>query len=105
MCKGGNLFLQLIILSMESICIIFVTEFGTKSSRYSLWFVITPTNRFNLGHSNVCKEVTANFTNFSKGSDFCQIKQDDTELTESRDIIQHRSLDVNHIEHYSTEQS
>ena len=26
MCKGGNLFLQLIILSIESICIKFVTE-------------------------------------------------------------------------------
>ena len=46
------MFLQLIILSMESICIIILNEriFGTKSSRYSHEFVIALTNRFNLGH-------------------------------------------------------
>ena len=49
------------------------------------------------------REVTAKFPNFSKGSDFLQIEQYDNERTQSRDINQHRSLGVNHLEHYSTE--
>ena len=39
------------------------------------------------------------------GSDFWQIEQYATVLTQSHDINQHRSLDVNHLEHYSTERN
>ena len=62
MCKGGNLFLQLIILSMDQFALFFDLSglFGTKSSRYSHLFVITPTNGFSF----------TNLTSFSKGSDF-----------------------------------
>ena len=35
----------------------------------------------------------------------CQIEQYDTELTQSRDINHHRSLDVSHLEHNSTERN
>ena len=50
-----------------------------------VWFVIAQTNRFNLIHFFVM-EVTANFTNFSKGRrDFCQT------LVSSRE---------NHLEHF-----
>ena len=34
-----------------------------------------------------------------------QIEQYDTKLTQSRDINHHRSLDVNRLEHYSTERN
>ena len=46
-----------------------------------------------------------NVANLSKGSDFWQIEQYDTELTQSRDINEHGTLDVNHLEHYSTERN
>ena len=51
------------------------------------------------------REVTANVANFSKGSDLWQIERYDTELTQSGDINEHRLLDVNHLEHYSTERN
>ena len=51
------------------------------------------------------REVTTDLTNFSQGSDFWQIEQYDTELTQSRDINHHRSLDVDHFEHYCTERN
>ena len=49
------------------------------------------------------REVTAEYPHFSQGSDFWQIEQYGTERTQSLDINQHRSLDVKHLEHYSTE--
>ena len=49
--------------------------------------------------------ATANVSNLSKGSDFLQIQQYDTELTQSRDINEHGSFNVNHLEHYSTERN
>ena len=49
------------------------------------------------------REKTAKFPNLSQGSDVWQIEQYETERTQSLDINQHRSLDVNHLEHYSIE--
>ena len=51
------------------------------------------------------REVTAKFANFSKGCDFWQIEQYDTERTQSRDINHHRSLDIHHLDHYSNERN
>ena len=61
--KGSNLFLQLIILSMDQFAqnILLSGLFGTKSSRYSHKFVITSTNRFNIGNLNLCKGGNCNF--------------------------------------------
>ena len=63
MCKGGNLFLQLIILSMDQFALYFRLSrlFGPKSSRYSHKFVIRQTNRFNLGNLNLCKGGNCSF--------------------------------------------
>ena len=57
MCKGGNLFLHLIILSMDQFASYFLLSglFGPKSSQYSHLFAIRLTNRFNLGNLNLCK--------------------------------------------------
>ena len=71
--KGNNLFLQLIIFSMDQFAQILRLSglSGTKSSRYSHKCVITSTNRFNIGNLNLCKGGNCIFfTNFSKGSDF-----------------------------------
>ena len=72
MCKGGNLFLQLIILSMKQFSLGFSLSglFGPKRSQYSYKFVIRPTNCFNLGNLNICKGGNRNFSNLSKRSDF-----------------------------------
>ena len=63
MCKGGNLFLHLIILSIDQFALYFLRSglFGPKSRRYSYLFLIRPTNRYNLGNLNLCKGGNCNF--------------------------------------------
>ena len=57
MCKGSNLFLQLIIVSMDQFTYFLDLSglFGTESSRYSHKFIITHTTPFNLGKFNLYK--------------------------------------------------
>ena len=49
----------------------------------------------------MCK--VGNCKQFAKGSDFWQIEQYGTELTQSRNINHCKSLEVNYLELYSTE--
>ena len=65
MCKGGNLCLQLIFLSMDQFAVYVLTERIIR--QYSHKFIIRLTNRFNLGHLNLCKGGNCKL---SKESDF-----------------------------------
>ena len=66
------MFLQLIILSMDqfAFCSCLSGLFGPKSSQYSHYFTIKPTNSFNLGNLNLFKGGNCNFSNFYQRSDF-----------------------------------
>ena len=63
MCKGGNLFLKVIILTMDQFALYFCLSrlFGPNNSRYSHYYVIKPTDRFDLGNLNSCKGGNCNF--------------------------------------------